>query len=173
MKLCKIICALGTLATLSSPVNAFDVVSTHIETRYGTVVRVEPIWDMRTNYRRMPSSSCSQTNLLPNNLERTLLGAAIGSAVGNELSEKDGMGSIGAFVGAVIASDSIKKNRTCAKEIIYEPVQERTLSHYLVEVKIGGETLQFETSKSYELYDQLPFRVETKIKPLISGINSN
>jgi hypothetical protein len=104
-------------------------------------------------------------------LGKTLFGAALGSAVGNELSSKDGFGSIGAIVGAMVASDLNQHHgRTCVQETVHTPTQEQTLSHYLVDVKVDGKILQFKSKKTYQLYDQLPFQIETRIKPQISGI---
>lgn len=171
MKPCKIICILGALATLPTSVGAFDVVSAYTETSYGTVVNVEPVWDLKTNYTKTSLTNCDQTHLFSNDLGKTLFGAAVGSAVGNKLSNKDGFGSVGAIVGAVIASDLNKNHRrTCVQETIRVPVRERTLSHYLVNVKIDGKILQFKSQKSHELYDRLPFQIETQIKAQISGI---
>ena len=171
MKPCKIAYILGTLITLSSPVSAFDLITTHSETSYGTVVHVEPIWNIKTNYRKTSSSSCDRTNFQSANLGKTLFGAALGSAVGNELTSKDGFGSIGAIVGAMVASDLNQHHgRTCVQETVHTPTQEQTLSHYLVDVKVDGKILQFKSKKTYQLYDQLPFQIETRIKPQISGI---
>ena len=40
----------------------------------------------------------------------------------------------------------------------------------LVDIKFNGKILQFKSKETYQLYDRLPFQIETRIKPQISGI---
>ena len=108
---------------------AFCVVSTvavadrivgKIEDKYVTKVRNIPVTTEQCELVRVPIYADSEKK--EDQFGEMILGAAIGSVIGNKISDGDGVGTIGGIIGARIAADSSQAN---SREIIAYSDEER------------------------------------------------
>ena len=103
MKVNYFIPALMAISLLSSAAVASGNQFQHVE--YGTVLDVETIWSTNVNSQPVIEQSCSMVRQsYKSDLGKQVLGGLIGSGIGNAISDKDGAGSAGAVLGAIIAS---------------------------------------------------------------------
>lgn len=92
------------LAVVSSNALADRVVG-QVEDKYVTKIRKTPLTTQECSLHRVPVYG----EVKPNKdaaFGNMILGAAIGSAIGNEISDGKGVGTIGGMLGAKIASDN-------------------------------------------------------------------
>ena len=108
------------LAVVCSNVRADQVIG-EIEDKYVTKVRTTPVTTQECSLYRVPVYGAAKPNQ-DQAFGNMILGAAIGSAIGNEISDGKGVGTIGGIIGAKIASDNSHGNDS---EVVAYSEQER------------------------------------------------
>lgn len=108
------------LAVVSSNALADRVVG-QVEDKYVTKIRKTPLTTQECSLHRVPVYG----EVKPNKdaaFGNMILGAAIGSAIGNEISDGKGVGTIGGILGAKIASDN---SQMSDREVVAYSEEER------------------------------------------------
>ena len=97
-----------------------DQVVAEIEDKYSTKVRNIPVTTEQCRTVNVPIYA--GTAAKKDQFGEMVLGAAIGSVIGNEISDDKGVGTIGGIIGAKIASDNAQSND---QEIVAYSEEER------------------------------------------------
>jgi len=104
----------------ASTIAIADQVVGKIEDRYETKVRNIPVTTEQCRLVRVPIYAGSGDKR--DKFGDMVLGAAIGSVIGNKISDGDGAGTIGGIIGARIATDN---SQSSGREIIAYSDEER------------------------------------------------
>ena len=104
---------------VSASVSADQVVG-EIEDKYVTKVRNIPVTTEQCKMVRLPIYAGSENK--QDQFGNMILGAAIGSVIGNEISDGKGVGTIGVIVGAKIAAEN---SQSSSREIVAYSEEER------------------------------------------------
>ena len=134
------------LAVFNSNALADQVVG-EIEDKYVTKVRKTPVTTQECSLHRVPVYSEAKPNK-DAAFGNMILGAAIGSAIGNEISDGKGVGTIGGIIGAKIASDNSQgsdrevvaysEEERCKLVKRYEEERIEEYSHSYVTFELNG-----------------------------------
>lgn len=131
------------------------------EFRDGYVTRSEAVWTTRIVSEPRSTKTCGNTQKSENILLGDLvLGGLIGSAIGNKLSDRHGIGTVGAVAGAWAASNN-KQQSNCVSETTYTNHPEQYLSHHVIHVRTGAQRLQFNSSRPYRINERVRVRVSS------------
>ena len=153
-----IACSVGFLMGISGVVNASQQMFP------GTVKNIVP------NYKTIevsnPQQQC-QTTEVPivkkkqgeDNIGTFVLGAIIGSAIGNAATDGNGAGTAGAILGGAIANEHQKKHNTDEEIVGYRQVQQCTtiytkelkniLQNYTVTYEVLGQQVTQQTKQQF------------------------
>jgi hypothetical protein len=126
-----------------------EYVDSHVIDHFSTTTQRVPVTQTECTVNRVPIYAQSRQPSSPN-FGEIVVGAAIGSAVGNAISDKDGVGTLGGIVGAHTAM----KNQASEQRVIvgYENVEDckpvtsyrsesiQSYSHSIIEFQVDGRT---------------------------------
>jgi uncharacterized protein YcfJ len=125
---------------------------------WGVVIKVKPITQSNTYKKPIYKKVCYENNNSNQRAANMVIGGLIGSVVGNQLSNKDGAGTIGAVFGSLIAADQsnypIVSN--CYEETSYTNEIYNTISYYKVKVRTKNGYRVIHSPHSYNIHDIIP-----------------
>lgn len=163
MKVNYFIPTLMAISLLSSAAAASGNQFQHVE--YGTVLDVETIWSTNVNSQPVIEQSCSMVRQsYKSDLGKQVLGGLIGSGIGNAISDKDGAGSAGAVLGAIIASRETQPRyvEKCSERVVYKKSRSRVPSYYRIKASLNGNTFIVNSDKAYHRHQRIPISVRSE-----------
>jgi uncharacterized protein YcfJ len=101
------------------------------------VVSSEPIYTSTTQYRQV----CTPVTETRRSIGGTLVGGAIGAALGNQVgggSGRDIATAVGAVTGAAVGQNVAGDNTTTTNQCVNEPYTVQQISQYKVTVELNG-----------------------------------
>ncbi len=101
------------------------------------VVSTEPVYTTSTQYRQV----CTPVTETRRSIGGTLVGGAIGAALGNQVgggSGRDIATAVGAVTGAAVGQNVAGDNTVTTNQCVNEPFTVQQISQYKVTVEING-----------------------------------
>ena len=125
---------------------------------WGVVIKVKPISHTSTYNKPRYKKVCHHNNNSSQRTANMIIGGLIGSVVGNQISNKDGAGTIGAVFGSLIGADQTKYPTTsnCYEEKFYTTESYNTFSHYKIKVRTRNGYRVINSPHSYNIHDIIP-----------------
>jgi len=130
----------------------------HERGRKGHVVDVQPVYETRIVHRQVSETRCyTDSHTSRKRLHDAVLGSLIGAAIGNEMSNVPGFGTLGAAVGLGLSESQYRNAETCTTAWRPERRRERTLSHYDVSVAHRGRVVRLQSEYPYHIGEHIHF----------------
>ncbi|MDC3141312.1 hypothetical protein OBA40_08165 [Alphaproteobacteria bacterium] len=125
---------------------------------WGVVIKVKPISHTSTYNKPRYKKVCHYNNNSSQRTANMIIGGLIGSVVGNQISNKDGAGTIGAVFGSLIGADQTNYPTTsnCYEEKFYTTETYNTISHYKIKVRTRNGYRVINSPHSYNIHDIIP-----------------
>ncbi len=125
---------------------------------WGVVIKVKPVSQTSTYKKPRYKKVCYQNNNSSQRTANMIIGGLIGSVVGNQISNKDGAGTIGAVFGSLIGAEQTNYPTTsnCYEEKFYTTESYNTISHYKIKVRTKNGYRVIHSPHSYNIHDIIP-----------------
>ena len=143
------------LTIILSTNSTFSYASSFTNDNWGVVVKVKPVSQTSTYKKPRYKEVCYQNNNSSQRTANMIIGGLVGSVVGNQISNKDGAGTIGAVFGSLIAADRYNYPSTsnCYEETFYTTETHKTISHYKIKVRTKNGYRVINSAHSYNIHD--------------------
>ena len=135
--------------------STFSYASSYTNDNWGVVIKVKPISHSSTYKKPTYKKVCYQNNNSSQITANMIIGGLVGSVVGNQISNKDGAGTIGAVFGSLIAADrsNYPSTSNCHEETFYTTETHKTISHYKIKVRTKNGYRVINSRHSYNIHD--------------------
>ena len=146
------------LVTLALPTLITVDAVAHERGGVGHVVDVQPIYETRVVQHQVAETKCHSENQMDRKrVHDALFGSLVGAAIGNELSNAPGFGTLGAAVGLALSESQHRSAEKC--ETVWRPERRRvtTLAYYKVSVAHRGRVLHFNSEQPYQVGEHIHF----------------
>lgn len=146
------------LVTIALPTLIAVNAVAHERGSVGHVVDVQPVYETRVVQHQVAETKChTESQLGRKRVKDALFGSLVGAAIGNELSNAPGFGSLGAAVGFALSESQHRSAEKC--ETVWRPERRRvkTLAYYDVSVAHWGQVLRFKSEQPYQVGEHIHF----------------
>ena len=122
---------------------------------WGVVINVKPISQSSTYNKPRLKTVCYENNNSNQRTANMIIGGLVGSVIGNQISNKDGAGTIGAVFGSLIGADRVHYQTTsnCYEKTFYTTEHYKTISHYKIKVRTKNGYRIITSPHSYNIHD--------------------
>ena len=122
---------------------------------WGVVIHVTPINEQITYQKPRYKKVCHKNNNYDQKAANMIIGGIVGSVIGNNISGKDGAGTIGAVFGSLIGADYANNSQilNCHEEMFYTTEIQNTISYYRIKIRTKNGFKLIKSFHSYNIHD--------------------